>query len=168
MNQGWAGFYIASNIDLKLYNVCVVSPRRTSALTPLLASAATGLFNFYLAEESVRSKSRSAVRFIKANVLDCDFKNKSIHCAPAFDEDPDLARSEFDLDYDYLVLAPGCEPNTFGTPGVAEHALFVKNVSDAMKIRKKLFDLLEKASLPHVDEQRARDLLHIAVVGGEF
>lgn len=69
IGSGWAGFYIAQNIDLEAYDVTVLSPRRTSAYTPLLASAAVGLFNFYLAEEPVRSKSRSALRFVKANVV---------------------------------------------------------------------------------------------------
>ncbi|ETN47046.1 uncharacterized protein HMPREF1541_01236 [Cyphellophora europaea CBS 101466] len=166
VGSGWAGFYISDHIDLSAYEVTILSPRRTSAYTPLLASAAVGLFNFYLAEESIRSKHRSALRFIKANVLDVDFVSKTCQCAPAFDEDPELAKEEFAIEYDYLVLAPGCQPNTFGTPGVQEHSLFVKNVSDAMKIRKNLFDLLEKASLPNVSEERARALLHIAVVGG--
>jgi NADH:ubiquinone reductase (non-electrogenic) len=166
IGSGWAGFYISDHIDLNAYEVTVISPRRTSAFTPLLASAAVGLFNFYLAEESVRSKSRSALKFIKANVLDIDFDNKTCRCAPAFDDDEELVKSEFDVDHDYLVLAPGCEPNTFNTKGVSEHAIFVKNVSDAMKIRKTLFDLLEKASLPAVSEDRARSLLHIAIVGG--
>lgn len=166
IGSGWAGFYISDNIDLSAYDVTIVSPRRTLAYTPLLASAAVGLFNFYLAEESVRSKSRSALKFIKANVLDVDFDNKNCRCAPAFDDDAELAKAHFDVEYDYLVLAPGCEPNTFSTPGVTEHAIFVKNVSDAMKIRKTLFDLLEKASLPAVSEERARRLLHVAVVGG--
>jgi NADH:ubiquinone reductase (non-electrogenic) len=166
VGSGWAGFYLAENIDLNAYAVTIVSPRRTSAYTPLLASAAVGLFNFYLAEEPVRSKSRCALRFIKANVLNVDFSSKICHCAPAFDEDPELASDEFDLEYDYLVIAPGCQPNTFGTPGVAEHAIFIKNVSDAMKVRKTMFDLLEKASLPNVSPERAKELLHIAIVGG--
>jgi NADH:ubiquinone reductase (non-electrogenic) len=166
VGSGWAGFYVAEHIDLKAYNVTLISPRRTSAFTPLLASAAVGLFNFYLAEEPVRSKSRRALKFIKANVLDIDFVAKSCRCAPAFDEDPALAQDEFTIEYDSLILAPGCMPNTFGTPGVEENAIFIKNVSDAMKVRKKLFDLLEMASLPHVSEERARALLHIAIVGG--
>ena len=166
VGSGWAGFYLAENIDLNAYAVTLISPRRTSAFTPLLASAAVGLFNFYLAEEPVRSKSRAALRFIKANVLDVDFDGKTCRCAPAFDEDPKLAKEEFDIEYDHLILAPGCMPNTFGTPGVDENAIFIKNVSDAMKVRKQLFDLLEKASLPHVSEERARALLHIAIVGG--
>ncbi|OCT49034.1 putative NADH dehydrogenase [Cladophialophora carrionii] len=166
IGSGWAGFYLAENIDLNAYSVTVISPRRTSAYTPLLASAAVGLFNFYLAEEPVRSKSRCTLRFIKANVLDINFPAKTCRCAPAFDEDPQLANDEFDVEYDYLVIAPGCQPNTFGTPGVAEHAIFIKNVSDAMKVRKTMFDLLEKASLPNVSPTRAKELLHIAIVGG--
>lgn len=166
IGSGWAGFYLAENIDLNAYSVTIISPRRTSAYTPLLASAAVGLFNFYLAEEPIRSKSRCALRFIKANVLDINFPSKRCRCAPAFDEDPELANDEFDLEYDYLVIAPGCQPNTFGTPGVAEHSIFIKNVSDAMKVRKTLFDLLEKASLPNVTPERAKELLHIAIVGG--
>jgi NADH:ubiquinone reductase (non-electrogenic) len=157
---------ISDHIDLSAFSVTLISPRRTSAYTPLLASAATGLFNFYLAEESVRSKSRSALKFIKARVQDIDFTQKSCLCAPAFEEDAELSAQLFSVDYDYLVIAPGCRTNTFHTPGVDEHAIYVKTVSDAMRIRKTLFDLLEKASLPNMSEARARGLLHVAIVGG--
>ncbi|KAL9597720.1 MAG: hypothetical protein Q9219_004977 [cf. Caloplaca sp. 3 TL-2023] len=165
VGSGWAGFYLADYLDSSIYAVTIVSPRRTSAYTPLLASAACGLFNFYLAEEPVRSKSRNC-RFIKANVLGVNFATKSVHCAPAFEDDEEVSKEEFDLEYEYLVLAPGCIPNTFNTPGVAENALFMKNVSDAMAMRKLLFDLLEKASLPNCSIERKRDLLHVAIVGG--
>lgn len=166
IGTGWAGFYIAEYIDTKLYNVSIISPRRTSAYTPLLASAACGLFNFYLAEEPVRSKARSAIQYVKANVVSINFDKMTLKCSPAFEEDAELAKDEFDIEYDILVIAPGCVPNTFNTPGVAEHALFMKNVSDAMAVRKLLFDLLEKASLPHMPQHRINDLLHLAIVGG--
>ena len=167
IGSGWSGFYIAEYISTAQYSVTVVSPRRTTAYTPLLASAACGLFNFYLAEDSVRSKSRSAIRFVKANVTGVDFARRACACTPAFDDEPaDTALADFELAYDILVLAPGCVPNTFGTPGVAEHALFMKHVSDAMKVRKVLFDLLEKASLPNTSPERVQELLHIAIVGG--
>lgn len=165
IGSGWAGFYLAEYLSTTVYAVTVVSPRRTSAYTPLLASAACGLFNFYLAEEPVRSKYRKC-RFIKANVLGVNFESRSVHCAPAFEDDEVVSNEMFDLKYDYLVLAPGCIPNTFNTPGVAENALFMKNVSDAMALRKLLFDLLEKASLPNCPVERKRELLHVAIVGG--
>lgn len=165
IGSGWAGFYLAEFLSTTAYAVTVVSPRRTSAYTPLLASAACGLFNFYLAEEPVRSKTRKC-RFIKANVLGVDFGARRVQCAPAFEDDEAISNENFDLEYDYLILAPGCVPNTFNTPGVAEHALFMKNVSDAMAVRKLLFDLLEKASLPNCPVERKKELLHIAIVGG--
>ena len=42
----------------------------------------------------------------------------------------------------------------------------MKHVSDAMTLRKKLFDQLEKASLPCVSREEAEGLLHVAIVGG--
>ena len=165
IGSGWAGFYLSSYISTSLYHVTIISPRRTSAYTPLLASAACGLFNFYLAEEPVRSKSNKCA-FIKANVYAIDFATRKVSCAPAFDDDEDIREQKFEVAYDFLVLAPGCVPNTFGTPGVEEHALFMKNVSDAMAVRKLLFDQLEKASLPNCTPERAQELLHIAIVGG--
>ena len=166
IGSGWAGFYLAEHLSLTHYSVTVISPRRTSAYTPLLASAAVGLFNFYLAEEPIRSKSRKQLKFIKANVTSIDFGQKMCRCTPAFEEDPELMKQVFDVDYDFLVVAPGCQPNTFGTPGVEEYGIFMKNVSDAMAVRKRLFDLLEKASLPNVQVERRRELLHVAIVGG--
>ncbi|KAL8871023.1 MAG: hypothetical protein Q9174_003065 [Haloplaca sp. 1 TL-2023] len=165
VGSGWAGFYLAEFLSTSEYEVTIVSPRRTSAYTPLLASAACGLFNFYLAEEPVRSKTRKC-RFIKANALGVNFDSRSVRCAPAFEDDDTLSNDQFDLEYDYLILAPGCIPNTFNTPGVLEHALFMKNVSDAMAVRKLLFDLLEKASLPNCPIERKKELLHVAIVGG--
>lgn len=35
-------------------------------------------------------------------------------------------REEFSIDYDYLVIAMGGRSNTFNTPGVEEHAHFLK------------------------------------------
>lgn len=166
IGAGWAGFYLCEHLSPSFYDVTVVAPRRTSAFTPLLASAAVGLFNFYLAEEPVRSKKRANVDFLKAKVTDVDFDRQVCHCRPAFDDDPTFNIQEFDLEYDILIIAPGCEPNTFHTPGVAEYAIFMKNVSDAMAVRKRLFDLLEEASLPNTTPEKVQQLLSVAIVGG--
>ena len=56
--------------------------------------------------------------------------------------------------------------NTFNSPGVEEHALFVKHVDDAIALRTTLFDRLEGASLPHVSTEERKRLLHIVIVGG--
>src|SRR5271154_4323090 len=87
IGSGWSGFYLVEYISQPMYSVTLISPRRTTAYTPLLASAACGLFSFYLAEDSVRSKSRRGMRFLKANVIDIDFRRKACKCKPAFEED---------------------------------------------------------------------------------
>lgn len=46
----------------------------------------------------------------------------------------------FELGYDKLVVAVGCYSQTFGTKGVKENALFLKDVGDARKIRKRILD----------------------------
>lgn len=46
----------------------------------------------------------------------------------------------FEIGYDKLVVAVGCYSQTFGTKGVKENALFLKDVGDARKIRKRILD----------------------------
>jgi NADH:ubiquinone reductase (non-electrogenic) len=184
VGSGWVGLYVAQYVNTSLYSVSIVSPRRTSAYTPLLASAACGLFPFSCAEESLRAKRREC-NFVKANALDVDFTAKTVHCEAAFDDESSFTGRRFDLRYDLLILSPGCkrlilcfprrkhlltcsegQTNTFGVPGVAENAMFMKHVSDAMALRKMLFDQLEKASLPCTSKEEASALLHVAIVGG--
>lgn len=44
----------------------------------------------------------------------------------------------FKVAYDKLVIASGAEPLTFGIKGVKEHAFFLREVSHAQEIRKRL------------------------------
>lgn len=72
----------------------------------------------------------------------------------------------FPVKYDKLVVAVGAYSQTFNTPGVKENALFLKDIGDARKIRRRVLELFELANLPFVDDQVRRWLLHIAIVGG--
>jgi NADH:ubiquinone reductase (non-electrogenic) len=107
IGSGWVGLYIAQYINTAIYSVSIVSPRRTSAYTPLLASAACGLFPFSVAEESLRAKGIHC-NFIKANALSIDFTTKKVHCEAAFDDDSSFTGRLFDLAYDKLIVSPGC------------------------------------------------------------
>jgi NADH:ubiquinone reductase (non-electrogenic) len=162
IGSGWGGYNLAHALDTRKYNVVVISPEATSAITPLLASAACGLFYSQLAEEPIRRKNFD-VQYIKAYVQDIQFKEKIMICQPAFNS---LKDEKFEISYDKVVIAPGCSTNTFNTPGVDEHAFMVKNVSDANAIRDKINENLEIASLPCTTEKQQRQLLHIAIVGG--
>lgn len=45
---------------------------------------------------------------------------------------------QFKVAYDKLVIAAGAEPLTFNIKGVKEHAFFLREVTHAQEIRKKL------------------------------
>lgn len=64
------------------------------------------------------------------------------------------------------MLGIGSETNTFGIPGVKEHASFLKEPEDVREIRLKMFSAFEKAAKPGcTDEERAR-ILNFVIVGG--
>ncbi|TGO89937.1 hypothetical protein BPOR_0086g00070 [Botrytis porri] len=184
IGTGWAGWTLAQELSATTsstspYNIIAISPSRTMALTPLLASAACSIFDFRLAEEPVRRRDSKFEKY-QALVTSVDCKSQTIKCkaciggsgvsgepmdSPTY-KDIKEDEAHFDVKYDKLILAPGCETNTFGTPGVKEFALFMKTVPDARRLREGILDCLERASLPTISEEEKRNMLHFAIVGG--
>jgi hypothetical protein len=78
-----------------------------------------------------------------------------VHCE-ALQEDIDDGKGEggnkFTVAYDKLVIATGAEASTFGISGVHEHALFLRDVKNAMDIRTKLLLNLMKCEIPGLPE----------------
>ncbi|KAH9815727.1 putative NADH dehydrogenase [Teratosphaeria destructans] len=164
VGTGWAGYTLSQKLNDRKFNIVVISPEDTSPYTPLLASAACGLFDFSLAEEPVRHKNKR-ITYHKAWVDNVDFVLKLCSCRAACDLSVEGGRT-FEVYYDRLILTPGCVTNTFGTPGADEHAFFVRNVADAKAVQFRIKQLLELASVPGVTDQEQRELLHIIIVGG--
>lgn len=111
---GRAGITLARKLEVKKFNVTVISPEAISPYTPLLASAAYGLFDFSLAEEPVRRKSQP-LRYVEASVDNVDSTKKVCSCSPGFEA---LADQEFEIPYDYVVIAPECTSQAFGKPAL--------------------------------------------------
>ncbi len=63
------------------------------------------------------------VEFIKAQIAGLDFKTRTVHT------------DHGDFHYDRLIIALGSQPATFNIPGLTEHALTLKSVSNARSIR---------------------------------
>jgi NADH:ubiquinone reductase (non-electrogenic) len=70
------------------------------------------------------------------------------------------------IPYDYLVVAVGAETQTFGIPGVKEHACFMKELSDAERLQRQFMDCIESAAFPGQSPEEIDRLLHLVVVGG--
>lgn len=65
------------------------------------------------------------------------FSLQSLSKTVTFSDSSDIkgAVSTTTISYDYLVYAVGAETQTFGIPGVKEHACFMKELHDAEKVR---------------------------------
>lgn len=166
IGAGWGGFPITQHIDLAHYDVSVISPIRTIQYTPLLASAACGLFDFRMAEEPVRRMHRAGMKYYKAKAETIDLDAQKISCRPDVGHMAGEFNDSFDVPYDVLVMAPGCDVQTFGTPGAREHALFLRTTNDARILQQRILQMLDAASLPGLSEEQQRALLHIRIVGG--
>ncbi|KAI9098330.1 FAD/NAD(P)-binding domain-containing protein [Phlyctochytrium arcticum] len=179
LGSGWAGLKIVGGVNVKDYEVIMVSPRNHFVFTPLLASTSgmsldhtdviaqcltlaqpVGTLEFRNITEPVRHHQRKA-KYYQAWCDNIDIHKKEIMCTPAL---PGL--KPFSLAYDKLVIAVGAYSNTFGIPGVEKHGLFLKEISHAQKIRARIIECFEMASEPNTSELEQWKLLHFAVVGG--
>jgi len=70
-------------------------------------------------------------------------------------------------EYDYLVVALGGEPNDFGVPGVKDFGFTLWSMEDALRIRRHLEIIVEKAAL-EPNEAKRRAMLTFAVAGSGF
>lgn len=168
LGTGWAGTSFLKNLDSSLYDVQVVSPRNYFAFTPLLPSVTCGTVEARSIVEPIRKiikKKHGEVKFWEAECFKIDPVNKKVHCRSEIGTNLE-GNGEFQVDYDYLVVATGARANTFNTPGVVEHCHFLKEVEDAQKIRKSVMNCFETASLPNLEEEERKKNLHFVIVGG--
>ncbi|KAL8131288.1 external alternative NAD(P)H-ubiquinone oxidoreductase B2, mitochondrial-like [Apium graveolens] len=168
LGTGWGGVSFLKNLKNPSYELEVVSPRNYFAFTPLLPSVTVGTVEARSVVEPIRSiaaKSVSDFNFREAECFKIDHENKKVYCRST--QHSKLGeKEEFAVDYDYLVVSVGGLSNTFNTPGVEENTLFLKEVEDALRIRRSVIDCFERASLPSVSDQEREKILHFVVVGG--
>lgn len=130
--------------------------------TPLLPSATVGTIEPRSLLEPIRKILRrfapSTAHYFHASAIDVDLSNNRV-LVKYDDSEP------FWVPYDHLVVAVGSKSITFGIKGL-ENASFLHSIEDAREIRKKLFDLLERASLPNITEEAKKNMLSFVVCGG--
>lgn len=69
------------------------------------------------------------------------------------------------MEYDYLVFAAGTTSNFFGNANIADAAMPMKTVAEAMGLRNALLGNLERA-LTCATEEEKQELLNVVIVGG--
>ncbi|CAD6223478.1 unnamed protein product [Miscanthus lutarioriparius] len=172
LGTGWAACRLLKDVDTRAYDVVCVSPRNHMVFTPLLASTCVGTLEFRSVVEPVsRIQSALATRpgsyFFLASCTGVDTKAHEVYCTAA-SGDAQLPSDpyQFKIAYDKLVIASGAEPLTFNIKGVQENAIFLREVSHAQEIRRKLLTNLMLAENPGLSDEEKQRLLHCVVVGG--
>lgn len=69
------------------------------------------------------------------------------------------------VDYDYLVFAAGATTNYYGNKHIAEEAMPMKNVAEAMGLQNAILANLERSITCATDKER-QELLNFVIVGG--
>ncbi|KAI8910774.1 FAD/NAD-P-binding domain-containing protein [Gorgonomyces haynaldii] len=159
LGSGWAGFKFLKRINKTQHEISMVSPRNYFVFTPLLASTCVGTLEFRCVTEPVRGHYHD-LDFYQATASKIDFQKQQVTVKSMIDGD------EFQVEYDKLVVACGAVTNTFGIPGVRENCFFLKDISDARRIRHRIIENFEKAKQPGLDPQKRREYLHFVSVGG--
>lgn len=70
-----------------------------------------------------------------------------------------------EVPYDTLILALGSETNYFGVPGAAEHALPLKTMQDAKRLKNHVIERFEEAHRL-TDKDAQCDILRFVIIGG--
>lgn len=158
---GFGGMNAAMRLDRRLRrglraDVTLISRTNFYLFTPLLAEVAASLVGPRHVVNPIR-RMLKRVRFVEGTVRAIDPKRHAVE----FTDRNGRART---LTYGHCVLAPGGVTEFFGIAGLAEHALTLKTLGDAIRIRNHAIDLFERAADLRAEERRS--MLTFAVVGG--
>ena len=132
-------------------DVTVVDRHNFQTFVPLLYQVSTaGLAADHVAHPIRGALRKTGVQFRMGSPISVDHKNKTIK----------LDSSEV-LHFDQLIVALGSATADFGIPGVAEHALGMKSVNEAIAIRAEVMRRFE--DLCRFEDET---IFSISVVGG--
>ncbi len=150
LGAGFGGLTAARELG-KRADVTLVDRHNFQTFLPLLYQVATaGLAADHVAHPIRGVLRNRGVQFRMGSPLSVDHKNKSVK----------LDSSET-LEFDHLVVALGSATADFGVTGVAEHALGMKSVHEAILIRAEVMRRFE--DLCRFEDET---IFSISVVGG--
>jgi len=156
---GFAGLFAVRELARGPFEITLVDRSEHHLFQPLLYQCATGI----LSEGQITAPLRRVLRKYRnvecemAKVIDVDVAARKVRCIRPLGE-------EFDLGYDHLIVAAGVEQSYFGHDEFAAWAPGMKNISDALTIRRRVFGTFELAETA-TDPAERRRRLTFALVG---
>lgn len=160
---GYAGFYTAWKLEKWLRDgeaeVTVVDPLPYMTYQPFLPEVAAGSIEPRHAVVAHR-RHLKRTNIITAKVTYIDHAKKSATITPPLGE-------SWEFEYDIVVVTAGAVSRTFPIPGVADGAIGLKSIEEAVSIRDTVLTNFDKASQLPAGPERDR-LLTFVVIGGGF
>lgn len=162
---GFAGVYCARTLAREFrgsarQRIALISDQNFLVFQPMLAEVAGSS----LAPRHVVNPLRRLcpeVTVLRGAIGSIDLPGRS------FTVEPGDFTSNLTIRFEHLILAMGSVVDLSRVPGMPEHALMMKNIGDALKLRGAIIDRFEEANLESNAENQAR-LLTIVVVGGGY
>jgi NADH dehydrogenase len=159
---GFGGFYAARALERLLpaqsARVTLVNDANFMLYTPLLPGAAGGTLDPRHVVVSLRSQLRRT-ELVIGRVTGADPSRATLGVQRIDGE-------QLDLDYDQLIIALGSVSRTLPIPGLAEHAIGLKSLSDATALRNQVLNCLDIAESVEDPAMRAEYLGFVFVGAG--
>ena len=155
IGAGFAGFQFVKKIKTNHYQVILLDKNNYFQFQPLMYQVATCGLDAnsisYPLRSHIAEKDDKYIRMCE--VLQVDQSNKKV------------VTSIGDVSYDYLVMATGCSANYFGNDKLERTTMSLKNIPDALSIRNRILETLEKA-MTISDKKELEKVLSFVIVGG--
>src|SRR3989338_8176062 len=147
-----------------LAKIVLIDANLTHIWKPLLHEVAAGSLNSSADELNYVAQAKwNHFEFQLGCMIGLDRAHKQIRLAATLDEQGEPLTPERTLDYDSLVIAVGSTTNDFGTPGAAEHCLFLDTREQAERFDNQLLSHYLRA---HARQDSGNDdLISVAIVG---
>jgi NADH dehydrogenase len=144
--------------------VTLVDRNETHLWKPLLHEVAAGSMDIHAHQLDYLAQARwHHFNFCCGALEGLDRKRREIAVAPILDERGDEVIPRRTLRYDTLVIAIGSVANTFGVPGVVEHAYALESPAEADRFHRRLINACIQANY-RSEKTPAR--LRVVIVGG--
>jgi NADH dehydrogenase len=160
---GYTGFYAAFKLQRLLRRreaeVVIIDPLPYMTYQPFLPEVAAGSIEARHAIVPLRQHLKKT-RVITARVTGVNHAEKAVTITPEVGE-------PWVENYDHIVVTAGAVSRTFPIPGVADVAIGMKTIEEAVAVRDRLIDSMHLAA--NVPPGPVRDrLLTVVVIGGGF
>ena len=165
LGGGFGGLYTARELEKKLdansdVEITLVNRDNFFLFTPMLHEVAASDLDPSDVVNPIRKLLKRTSLFI-GNIKAIDLKRKKITVCHG------EGQHVHELPYDQLVIALGSISNFLNLPGVAERALTMKSLNDAVALRSRLIEHMDEADFECCPARR-QALLTVVVAGAGF